>query len=231
MGERLLGVDGCPGGWVGVWEDLNTGAIGVQLSHTATEFLTGNWALIAIDIPIGLPDSGARLADLEARKFLKPKRHNSVFPAPVRAAVSARDYRTACEVTQSIDGRKVSKQAFAIFDRIAEVDAFMLAGTERVFEMHPEVSFAAMNDGCPLNFPKRSAQGRDERQSLLATAFRTNMFNELRSVLPKRVCADDDLADAMAALWTAKRLNAGYAFSLPSPAPRDSQGIVTAIWY
>ena len=40
---------------------------------------------LAIDIPIGIPEAGARPADREARALLGPRR-NSVFPAPVRAA-------------------------------------------------------------------------------------------------------------------------------------------------
>ena len=40
-------------------------------------------AIIAVDVPIGLPDSGARGCALEARQILRKPRSASVFPAPV----------------------------------------------------------------------------------------------------------------------------------------------------
>src|SRR5262249_22667826 len=39
-------------------------------------------SLLAIDIPIGLADRGARRCDVEARRCLGPGRGSSVFPAP-----------------------------------------------------------------------------------------------------------------------------------------------------
>jgi predicted RNase H-like nuclease len=54
----------------------------------------GGLAVVAIDIPIGLPDTGRRQADLEARAVVGP-RWRSVFLSPVRAALQADDHPTA----------------------------------------------------------------------------------------------------------------------------------------
>ena len=51
--------------------------------------------VIAVDIPIGLPDSAEpRAADIEARKLLG-KRRSSVFPTPHRAVLEAPTYAKA----------------------------------------------------------------------------------------------------------------------------------------
>jgi predicted RNase H-like nuclease len=39
------------------------------------------------------------------------------------------------------------------------------------------------------------------------------------------------VADALAALWTAQRIHADRAGSLPSPPTEDSAGLQKAIWY
>lgn len=231
MGERLLGVDGCPGGWVGVWEDLTTGRFGAELFQTTQSLFADDWNMMAIDIPIGLPEAGSRQADIEARMFLGRGRKSSVFPAPVRAAVTALDYETACTITQRIDGRRVSRQAFAIFRRIAEVDEEVRSIRRPVFEIHPEVSFVAMNGLTPLAAAKRSPLGKQERQALLSIEFGASLFQTLRHQFRRSVCADDDLADAMAALWSARRLRESRAVSLPKDPTTDSLGVRTAIWY
>ncbi|MBE5315243.1 MAG: DUF429 domain-containing protein [Xanthomonadales bacterium] len=48
---------------------------------------------------------------------------------------------------------------------------------------------------------------------------------------PGRLAARVDLADALAALWSAERIAAGRAGSLPSLPAVDSAGLQTAIWY
>lgn len=43
-------------------------------------------SVVAIDMPIGLPDDGIRKADVLARRFIRP-RSSSVFDTPVREAI------------------------------------------------------------------------------------------------------------------------------------------------
>jgi predicted RNase H-like nuclease len=48
----------------------------------------------------------------------------------------------------------------------------------------------------------------------------------MREQLPKLTVADDDILDALAALWTARRIQSGSATRLPSgPEERDAFGL------
>ncbi len=90
-GRRVLGVDSCKAGWVGiVLSDGDPRAcVAAQIGDLVDEAdRDGPLEVIAIDIPIGLPDTGRRRADLLARKAAGP-RWASVFITPVRAALEA----------------------------------------------------------------------------------------------------------------------------------------------
>src|SRR3989442_6753723 len=79
----------------------------------------------------------------------------------------------------------------------------------RVREAHPEVSFALLN-GAPLLFAKKSADGEAERRGLL-----NPIFGEIRGVPG---AARDDVLDAYALLWSARRARRGNA-----PVPRGDR--------
>lgn len=72
---RVLGVDGCPGGWAVAELDVEHGqviairredSIGTVIGAVAADEV----AVAAIDMPIGLPDTGPRACDREARRLL-----------------------------------------------------------------------------------------------------------------------------------------------------------------
>jgi predicted RNase H-like nuclease len=86
----VAGADGCPAGWFVVIRDLGTG----ETSHHTVSGFAGlldlcAWVkVLAVDIPIGLPESvseGGRPVDRLARKRLQPHLAASVFPAPGRS--------------------------------------------------------------------------------------------------------------------------------------------------
>jgi predicted RNase H-like nuclease len=66
---------------------------------------------------------------------------------------------------------------------------------------------------------------------LLSEHFGESPVQALLAAVPRRSAARDDIADALAALWTAERIHAGRAGSLPSPPAEDSAGLQMAIWY
>src|SRR5581483_732956 len=85
--------------------------------------LAGEPALVAVDIPIGLPsghstDDGRRRCDGAARALLGP-RAVSVFPAPCRPTLSATSYRDACqlEISARQGGSGLSRQAYGILPK------------------------------------------------------------------------------------------------------------------
>lgn len=219
----VLGVDGCPGGWVGALVRVPpnaaaTFAAWLRLPDAAAVLAVDSEA-VGIDIPIGLPQAGPRGCDVAARARL-PGRGSTVFPAPVRAVLGAHDYAEARARSVAASGRSLSAQAWNIVAKIRDVDdALTPADADRVVEVHPEVSFAEMA-GRPLP-PKRSTVGQAARVDALASwidaaaALRTG---------PARLRTDDAL-DALAAAWSAARWLAGTAEVLPGgPPERDSRG-------
>lgn len=123
--------------------------------------------VVAIDIPIGLPDRGARSCDLEARQRLGTGQGSRVFPAPCRACLAAGTYAECCELSFAATGKKISKQAHAILPKIRDLDQVITPELQRrIREVHPEVSFRELN-GRPLLHPKKTSGGRQERMAIL----------------------------------------------------------------
>jgi predicted RNase H-like nuclease len=218
--RRVGGLDGCPAGWVLATTVLTTAGhvtpdqAEVRLVPTFAEALAlvldGTLDALGIDMPIGLPDAGPRQADRAARLRLGTRRA-SVFATPVRAVLGAVDYRDALVRSRSVDGRGLSKQAYNLLPRIAEVDAAMTPDLQdRVFECHPETCFARLA-GQPLTTVKRDPEGRADRDSLL-----TPVLGDVRSLwlTPPPGARADDVLDALAILTTAARVVAGSATRL-----------------
>lgn len=199
--SRVLGVDGCPGGWVGALVD------GSGITWHSGDFaalLALGAGVVAVDIPIGLSTGGERRrADVEARAELGAQR-SSVFFVPPRSVLEAGSQPEATRLSRAAGSVGVSIQTFHILDKVAEVDAHVRAGAE-VIEVHPEVSFRRMC-GRPLP-PKSKLAGRLARLEVLRTWLPDV---ELPSPLPGRARPDDCL-DALACAWTAARWARGEA--------------------
>jgi predicted RNase H-like nuclease len=212
----VAGVDACRGGWVAV--ALKDGQFADSLlAQTFPQLLRAlaDAEAVGVDIPIGLPSEGVRAADLAAREFVGPRR-SSVFPVPPRAALVAATYAEARAILPSL-----SAQSFAIGKKILEVESCL---EERVFEVHPEVSFAALA-GQQLRHSKRSWNGQMERRRLLAEA-----GIELPDELMAGQAAADDVLDAAIVAWSAARRASGTAATLPADPPVQD-GRPVAIWY
>jgi len=183
-------------------------------------------AVTAIDIPIGLPSGRRRTVDGEARRLLSP-RGSTVFPAPVRATLAADSYQTASAASKVDCGRRLSKQTYAILPKIRDVDEALRQRPELralVWEVHPELCFYNWAERQPMRYSKHSGFGFVERLELVRAVF-GGAAEEIRSIIPGRLAADDDILDALAALWTAKRIHAGTAVRLPEMEERDACGL------
>ncbi|MCE1235451.1 MAG: DUF429 domain-containing protein [Hyphomicrobiales bacterium] len=242
---RLAGVDGCPGGWIACLVAAD-GPLAPEIRVVArlVDLLEGPDApaIVAIDMPIGLPDRigpGGRGPERLVRPMLG-ERQSSVFSIPSRAAVFAGEglddragYVAACAAALATSGppKKVSKQAFHLFPKIREVDRLIdPAAPERLFESHPEVAFAVLNGGRAMNLPKKvksrpNPPGLDERRTLLA---RLGFAPDLLAGRP-RGAGPDDLLDACVLALVARRIAHGEAVAFPDPPGRDAHGRPIAI--
>jgi len=234
--DGCVGVDGARSGWIAVWRQ--NGGLGWHVYGNARALVEGHplAEVIAVDVPIGLSDHGRRVADNEARKFVGGKRACSIFSTPVRGILDARTQPEASSLHRQIDGRGFGAQSFAILSKIREWDDLLQSdplARKVVYEVHPEVSFAALSGGAGrgLKAGKRTPEGVSARSALLATTFGEGAIVALLLAVPRREAAADDVFDALAALWSAERIREGVARSLPKILQLDSVGLDAAIWY
>jgi predicted RNase H-like nuclease len=157
-----------------------------------------------------------------------------VFPAPIRPALAASTRKEADGIAKLVDGRGVGAQAWGLYERIREVDRLVRASPLRrrfIYEVHPEVTFATWNGGAPIVASKKSAEGASARRRLVDAHFGAAFVSKIRKLHSARLVADDDILDALAALWTAERIWQGQADVIPDPPPVDSLGIEMGMWH
>jgi predicted RNase H-like nuclease len=226
----LYGIDGCRGGWV-----IATAASGFRdvTLEIAAEFRcileqVAVDSVLAVDIPIGIPESKPRTCDGDARRLLGWPRSSSVFSPPCRGALAARTFAEALQLNRSAMGIGISKQAFHIMRKIREVDDVMTVQTQQyVGEVHPEVTFAQLNGG-PLMHRKKDARGRAERIDLLRRAglnISETWLRGERARLGARWVLLDDFVDALACLVTASDIWTGRSRCLGRVGEKDANGL------
>lgn len=233
---QVVGVDGCPSGWVAAAVELTSGQLTFGVFATFAELVAAfpEAKGIGVDIPIGLPFTAPRRADVAARKLL-PRKTSSVFPAPHPAIRYETDYGNALEVSNELIGKGLSRQGFGILPKIAEVNDFLTPQLQgRIVEVHPEVSFAALNGGKPILSKKGEPAGFAERYALLVerSGFSgvPDTFAASHIVHSMKVHADDTL-DAIDAAWTAKRVAEGTALRIPPEPEIGFRGLRAQIMY
>jgi len=225
----IAGVDGCPDGWLVVFEETELGDVDCQIKASFEDVMACHapLAAVAVDMPIGLQNRGGRPCDSAARKALTPLRHSSIFPAPATGVVdlyremkpAEREDRRAAydranKRSKELTDKGLTQQTWNLVPKIAEVDDCRRdrdGAPDILHEAHPEVSFAAMNAGdrgfAPMRHYKASMQGLLERRNILAREF-GEALAKLETKAPdcKGDAAPDDFYDALACLWTARRI-------------------------
>jgi predicted RNase H-like nuclease len=184
-------------------------------------------SVIGIDMPIGLPDRGARQADRLAQKVLG-RRASSIFVTPTRDASSLGTQQRVSARNKELEGPGISIQAFNLLPKVREVDDFLRSTTLDLHfvEVHPEVSFQALK-GSPLEHSKRTPAGVQERQELLA---QVGLVVDPNPVVRSGAVGIDDVIDAAVVAWSARRVHQGVAVSMPDPPEVFSDGLPAAIW-
>jgi len=227
---QVVGVDNCPRGWIAVELNTDTTDLTTRFFGRFTDLLVAyaDVPAIAVDVPIGLMDGTPRRCDIEARKRLGWPGMANIFPAPARSMIAVTDFREAKEQTRARYGHAVTRRSFSMFRQVAELDAAMTPELQnRVYEIHPDMSFWAMNGRNALQFGKKTQAGLEDRLALLAKHFVgfnvPSSRREAKALAP--LAGVDDLLDAIAAAWTARRIGDGIAEYLPATPEIDERGL------
>jgi predicted RNase H-like nuclease len=225
IGMRVLGVDAYTKGWIGVELDHGT-FVTAHIAGCLTTLLSAinNIHAVGIDMPLGLVETGRRQADLDARDFVGERR-NSVFLMPPRAVWKHEDntwfddsWEQANQRCRQLAGYGLSRQAWGLHVKLREANKCLATN---LHEVHPEVSFAAMNGRRPLEHSKISWTGHITRRNLLAERG-IHLPDQLRDAGNARL---DDVLDAAAAAWSAHRIATGHASRLPTEPPSGQEHI------
>ena len=212
----VLGVDGWRGAWVGALLDGRSVTL-LALPDVAAVLAVPDVELVGIDMPIGLSDDGVRSCDVAARRLLGPA-GSSVFPAPVRPVLAARSYADACAVSIRARGKSLSLQSFNLMPSIRALDeALGDPADPRVHEVHPELSFRALDN----RVVDRKASRPGVAQRIRALQRVMDVLDALAEAPPEVPMVD--ALDACVDAWSAQRIAEGRAESV-GDGPPDARG-------
>lgn len=223
--RAVLGLAATRSGWVGAHlESTGHGTPTALVGSTLEEIVhaAGPVTVVAVDVPVGLPDDSRRAADAELRRFLGPQAA-AVLGTPVREALYAPSYGEANRINRERQGSGVSRQAYDVRRQIMEVDAWVRHDHDhRVVEVNGEASLAQAAEG-PIASRRVSAEGTSERREVLA---RVGIY--VPTTVPHGVPVEDLIA-ACAAAWSAHRVKTHQAHTYPAQAETFSDGLASAV--
>jgi len=226
---RVTGVDACRGGWVATSLEVSptetrpvvTVTFDVRLTALlAPEPDAAGTTVVGIDMPLGLLETGWREAERAARRLLGPRR-SSVFAIPPRAVWAETSYKAANQRCRELTGQGFSIQAWGLRAKLLEANQYRQTCGHRLYEVHPELAFGALA-GAPLVASKHTGTGRDLRRELLARA-----GIQIPPETPATLLGD--VLDAAAVAWSAQRIAAGRAVTVPAAPQHDREGREIAI--
>jgi predicted RNase H-like nuclease len=221
----VVGVDGCKDGWIAVvLRGEEVSAFFLERIDLIGD-VVADAQVIAIDIPIGLLSHGLRRADVEGRKELG-RRQSTLYVVPAREALEAPTHEEATRLSTLKSGVGISRQSFSLKSKIFEVERWLDDAPCPVYEVHPELSFKQMT-GSVVNSSKKTWAGMTMRRHAL---LREGIDLDAVSRDVSERAAVDDMLDAGAAAWSAKRLREGTARSIPQEPELSPRGREIAIW-
>jgi predicted RNase H-like nuclease len=221
VSTRVLGLDGCREGWVGVFFDGAT--LSASVRPTLTDFADEDVACIGIDMPIGLPSRGRRRCDEEGKRLLG-RRASTLFHVPPRSVLTESTFESANEVHRLLTGQGLTKQSWNLREKILELDKWMERPAVPTYEVHPEISFRKLV-GTPL-VTKKSFAGYVARRNALAGV---GIAVE-KCAGQVGVAGIDDVIDAAVVAWSAMEIHKGLSWCLPEYPDFDDLGIPMAIF-
>lgn len=231
----LAGIDVCGAGWIVVLAQrphpLRLTDATVATTFADAMAFASAAAAVAVDIPIGLADQKFRECDLVAREMMERRFKCRVFKTSPRRAIMAKTVPDRHRLHRELTGEGLPPPAAAFAGKVAEVDAWMLTSgkpQDRVFEVHPELCFMALNGGKPVVESKHGAASLRIRYGLLRPFFRgldvAAWARHFLASRPRSAVKEDDVVDAVVACVTAA-MWAPEATIPRAEAPRDSHGL------
>ena len=146
--------------------------------------------------------------------------------------IAAPTYVEALELSRSLTDKGISKQGYAIYAKVAEVNRAMTPLLQGwVFESQPRGLVLGLNRGVPMEHHKATAEGYEERRSLLAAALGTPVPSRDEARALARPATPDDFLDSVAAAWSAMRVATGAGGRLPVEPVTDAAGLRMEIAY
>ena len=224
----IIGIDGCKSGWFSVWENQDKSihsSVFSNLNELKNFFKNESQLIIGIDMPVVLSEVIPRQADQLARKLLS-KKASSVFTAPTPEMLNQPNYEKASLVSKRLFGKSMSLQSWYLFPKIKDVQTMIHHEDMQIYEIHPELSFRAMNNEQVILESKKTLEGFALRNSLLSMHFKNFIFEEIRRQYARKDVMDNDILDALAVLWSAKRIQSNQASFLPQAPEKPNMQIV-----
>ena len=222
--QILAGVEPVRGGWLVAPGNLQGISLAPQPAYvlgTLAEVLDyrPSFSVVALHAPVGAQEKAheERSCDSLARELLG-RRRSAVVRAPSKALMEATTFEEAQRIDPSVDivrWRSLAKASEAI----REVQSWR---QRAVWEVNPELSFRQMNDGVNLTYGRRTMLGRKERIELLI--HKLPGTERILAERPKGV-REDKLVDALADLWTARRVIAHAITRAADPPVWDEEGV------
>lgn len=233
---KTAGIDGCKAGWILISFDRDSSGYEILRTDRELEDVFSEYDRIFIDIPIGLNDEEySRECDELLRKKLGSEYASSVFSPPIRPALHAPTYVEANMQSYEYTGKKLSLQAWHITPKVRVVDELLRKEKslqEKVLESHPELLFMNLNGGM-IYQKKNTKKGLKHRLDLVDTREKaaSDFFREIKEEFRRNEVEEDDIVDAMALAFAAKKSEEGEIKTLPENAAEDSKGLKMAVHY
>ena len=213
---------------VSVWENQDKSihsAVFSNLNELKNFFKNESRLILGIDMPVVLSEVIPRQADQLARKLLS-KKASSVFTAPTPEMLNQPNYEKASLVSKRLFGKSMSLQSWYLFPKIKDVQTMIHHKDMQIYEIHPELSFRAMNNEQVILESKKTHEGFALRNALLSMHFKNFIFEDIRNQHARKDVMDNDILDALAVLWSAKRIQSNQASYLPQAPEKPNMQIV-----
>lgn len=233
---KTAGIDGCKQGWILISFDEEDKKYQVIESQEALKSIFEEYDRIFIDMPIGLEDEEyTRECDALLRKELGGEYSSSVFSPPIRPALEAPSYVEANMISFDWTEKKLSLQSWNITPKIKMLDLLLRENPgfkEKVLESHPELLFQKLNGG--MIFQKKNLKkGIRHRLELIKDEepIADDFFRDIKEEWRRSEVAEDDIVDAMALAYYAKKSEIEGIKTIPTVVSYDSEGLPKAIHF